>query len=342
MRWWVDIANAPHATLFRPVVRRLREEGDEVLVTVWDRGQTLPLALGAWPEARVVGVPGFRGALRAKATAIWDRASALASEIAGTGVEVALGHNSYSQLVAARRRRLPSITMMDYEHQPANHLAFRLADVVVTPAAVGHDALKRYGVRPCDLVHYDGFKEEIALAEFRPDPTFRASIGVGSGERVAVVRPAAEGALYHRRRNTLCDDVIDRLARAGCTVILTPRTADQAGRYAGRAGVTVLRTPVSGADLLFSADAVVGAGGTMTREAAVLGVPTWSIFEGRPAAVDRALHDLGRLRFLRAAEDLPLSEITGAPPPRPAWEPPVHALSSVVRMLREQANRLVG
>ena len=36
----------------------------------------------------------------------------------------------------------------------------------------------------------------------------------------------------------------------------------------------------------------------MNREAAVLGTPVWSIFEGRLGAVDETLAREGRLRFL--------------------------------------------
>jgi uncharacterized protein len=46
------------------------------------------------------------------------------------------------------------------------------------------------------------------------------------------------------------------------------------------------------------ADALVSAGGTMNREAAVLGTPVWSMFEGRMGAVDEELARDGRLRFL--------------------------------------------
>jgi predicted glycosyltransferase len=42
----------------------------------------------------------------------------------------------------------------------------------------------------------------------------------------------------------------------------------------------------------------------MIREAAVLGTPTWSIFEGRPGAVDEQLEREGRIAFLRDPEEL--------------------------------------
>ena len=55
---------------------------------------------------------------------------------------------------------------------------------------------------------------------------------------------------------------------------------------------------VDGRSLVAFADVLVSAGGTMNREAAVLGTPVWSIFEGRLGAVDEMLVNEGRLRFL--------------------------------------------
>lgn len=303
MRWWIDLANAPHVTLFRPLVAELEARGERVLITCWDRGQTVPLTRQVWPEAREVGTAGFRKPLAEKATALWDRSTALLETLREEAVDVALGHNSYSQLLAARRARIPSITMMDYEHQPANHLAFRLADVVMTPTAIPHRRLRYYGAARRKLTQYHGYKEEITLADYVPDPAFRSRLGIGE-EPVAVLRPAPEGALYHRHQNTFFELVLDGLAARDTRILLAPRTAGQAQRYAGNPGVTVLSKPVVGADLLYHADVVIGAGGTMTREAAILGTPTWSIFQGRPAAVDRSLMREGKLRVLASLADL--------------------------------------
>ena len=45
-------------------------------------------------------------------------------------------------------------------------------------------------------------------------------------------------------------------------------------------------------------------GGTMNREAAALGVPVYTIFRGKTAAIDRYLSDAGRLTFLETVEDI--------------------------------------
>jgi uncharacterized protein len=61
---------------------------------------------------------------------------------------------------------------------------------------------------------------------------------------------------------------------------------------------------VDGRSLVAFADLLVSAGGTMNREAAVLGTPVWSIFEGRLGAVDELLARQGRLRFLADPSEL--------------------------------------
>jgi predicted glycosyltransferase len=306
MRWWIDIANAPNVVVFRPIVDRLRSQGDEIVITAWDRGQAPALSIAAWPETRLVGSPGYRSERWAKGTSIALRAVDLARAMRGQRIDVALGHASNAQVMAAKLLRIPSVNMMDYEHHPANHVGFRLADLVFTPAAIPFEALHAFGLSRRRWVPYAYLKEEIALATFEPQPEFRKVLEVAEDDIVAVVRPAAEGAMYHRHRNMLCDEITDRLGHEGCTVLLTPRTASQGNQFEGRRGVRVLREPVSGLDLLYNADLFVGAGGSMTREAAVLGTPAYSIFQGKPASVDRWLEDRGRLTTLVSAEDLPI------------------------------------
>jgi predicted glycosyltransferase len=305
MRWWVDIANAPNVTVFKPIVDDLRDAGHSVVITAWDRGQARALSEEAWPETRLVGNAGFRSNPRSKGTAIMNRALSLVRAMRSEHVDIALGHASNAQVLAATALRMPSVDMMDYEHHPANHVGFRLADLVVLPDVIPYSSVRKFGVSRRRYVPYPCLKEEIALATFVPQIGFRTKLGVPEDSLLAVVRPAAEGALYHRYRNSLCDDVLSRLVDFDATVVLSPRTKSQGMRYLGRPGVRVLFEPVSGPDLLASADLFIGGGGSMTREAAVLGTPSYSIFEGEPAAVDQWLEKHGRLVTLRDVQDLP-------------------------------------
>jgi predicted glycosyltransferase len=68
----------------------------------------------------------------------------------------------------------------------------------------------------------------------------------------------------------------------------------------GRSGIVVPPRPIDALSLMAQADLMIG-GGTMTRESALLGTPTYTVFVGQPAAADAALARLGLLRDLRGA-----------------------------------------
>jgi predicted glycosyltransferase len=105
----------------------------------------------------------------------------------------------------------------------------------------------------------------------------------------------------------LFERLLQRLAQdEGLTVLLLPRTPDQLRAFEehGLGAVTWRGEPLDGRQLVAGADAVVSAGGSMNREAAVLGTPAYSIYGGRVAAVDRALAAEDRLSFLTIESDV--------------------------------------
>lgn len=301
MRVWIDLANSPHVPLFDAVARRLREDGHDVLLTARDHAQTLALSRSAWPAVRVVGGESPPGRL-AKGVTLAGRALALRRFAQQERPDVALSHGSYAQIVAARSARVSVVAMMDYEHQPANHLSFRLASRIVVPEVFPDAALRRSGAQPRKILRYTGFKEELYLAEFAPNEGVLDELHVERANVLAVLRPPPEGALYHRMTNERFEQLA---AQAGnddrVDAIVLPRTAAQAERYAA-AGFNIPERPIAdGRSLLAFADLVIGAGGTMNREAALLGTPTYTVFAGRLAAVDTELIRLGLLYDVRTA-----------------------------------------
>jgi predicted glycosyltransferase len=72
---------------------------------------------------------------------------------------------------------------------------------------------------------------------------------------------------------------------------------------------------VDGLNLIWFSDLVVSGGGTMNREAAALGVPVYSIFRGKTAAVDRYLAKMGRLVLVENEEDVRNIRVARRDPP---------------------------
>ena len=308
LRVWIDLSNSPHPLLFAPIAADLERGGAEVSVTYRDHAQTAELALERWPDATLIGTPSPPGKL-AKARAIGGRVADLRRWARGVRPDVALSHNSYAQILAARAIGVPAVTAMDYEHQPANHVAFRAARAILLPEAVPEAAVRRQGAAPRKVTRYRGLKEEVYLADFEPDRGILARLGIErpAGGAVVVARSAPAGAAYHPDENPILDDCLRHLdARGDVVTVALARHGWQrdALRALGLERLVVPEGAVDARSLLYAADAFVGAGGTMSREAALLGLRTWSAFAGRRPAVDEWLEAEGRLHALNAPEQL--------------------------------------
>jgi predicted glycosyltransferase len=314
MRVWVDLTNTAHVLVLRPLIELLERDGHEVTLTARPLSHTIEL-LEDWGHTHtVIGRHGGASRL-AKARAAAARLPELVRFGRRRGFDCALAHGSTDLPPACRLLRVANTTMFDYEWASLqHHVNCRLASRVLVPDAIPAERLARYGARPPKLVRYPGLKEEYYLSDFEPDETVIEELGLDRQRILCLVRTAPAYALYLRgSENPLLPRLLARLseAEAAQTVVLARTTEQQAAIAAlGLERVLVPERAVDGRSLVAFADLLVSAGGTMNREAAVLGTPVWSIFEGRPGAVDELLEHEGRLRVLRDPSEL---EITKKP-----------------------------
>jgi uncharacterized protein len=307
MNIWLDLSNSPHPLLFAPVARNLQEAGHDVLVTARDNAQTVELARERWPTVEVIGGPSPRGR-SSKAASIYERIIELRRWAARVGPDVALSHNSYAQIAAARSLRIPAVTAMDFEHQPANHLAFRLATTVLVPEMLPARAIRRQGAVQAKVVRYPGLKEELYVGDFEPDTEILTKLGIDPRPRiVAVLRTPPTRAVYHASSNPLFEATLTTLCRQpGVVCVVLTRHPEQIAAIDGLdlGNCIVPRVAIDSRSLMYAADVMIGAGGTMTREATLMGIPTWTMFAGKTPAVDRWLERRGMLRRLTRAEQI--------------------------------------
>jgi uncharacterized protein len=298
MRVWIDMTASAHVLVFRPLIKLLREQGDEVEITAREYAQTLELLELHGLEATVLGRHGGRSRL-GKARALSSRLRELRRWAKGRDFDVALAHGSHELTMTARRLGIPSSTTFDYEWAWLQHqLGCRAATKVVVPESIPADRLAKYGASPPKLLQYEGLKEEYYLADFEPDPGVLEALGVDRARIVVVLRPPPDVSLYHRHSNPLFPLVLEHLGRdEGVHAVVIPRTADQHRYVAGLElpSVIVPEHAVDAQSLIALADLVVSAGGTMNREAVALGVPVYTTYGGRLGGVDEWLIREGRL-----------------------------------------------
>jgi len=300
VRLWADLTNTAHVLVLRPLVEAAESAGHEVELTARPLSHTIEL-LEDWGHPHtVLGRHGGAGRI-GKAAAAASRLRQMIAFGRRRRFDAALAHGSTDLPPACRALGVPNTTMFDYEWASLqHHVNCRLADRVLVPDAIPAERLAHYGARPPKLVRYRGLKEEYYLAGFEPDPGVLEGLGVDPGRVLCVVRTAPSYALYlGGSENPLLSRVLERLSREGTQTIVLARTDQQrrAVRQVDRNFIVPDRA-VDGRSLVAFADVLVSAGGTMNREAAVLGTPVWSIFEGTLGAVDELLVREGRLRLL--------------------------------------------
>lgn len=306
MNIWIDLANSPQVLFFRPILAEFQSRGHKLFITSRDFAQTLSLA----DEYGIANTPiGRHGG--EKWIDIIGRNASRAVDLIGwvktkPKIDLAVSHNSYTQALAAAWLRIPFVTLMDYEHQPLNHLCFRLAKRVIVPEYFPDNMLRIFGARS-KTKKYAGLKEEIYLADFRNDTEFRKGQKFDAHKILVVVRPPAPWTAYHRFENILFEDVLSYLAKfEQALIVFLPRISSQAdwAKQLGMHNLIVPKKTLNGPNLLYSADLVVSGGGTMNREAAVLGTPTYTVFKGKLGSVDQFLINAGQMTQVAEISDM--------------------------------------
>ena len=300
---WIDLDNAPHVHFFAPLIRELEMRGVRTHVSLRSFGQTEGLARMYGMKFEAIGEHGEHKAHFSRVRETLHRAARLAAFAFAHRPALAVSHGSRSQTLAASGLGIPSLVMYDYEHISAD-VFHRLATRVLVPDLVlaGKDRNNRVG--------YPGFKEDVYVHDFRADDAVLRQLNLDQRRLVITIRPPATWAHYHNEHSTeLFRALIERLQHTDAQCVLLTRTCAQAEELQRTLSLDpsrfiVTARAVDGLSLLYHSDAVFSGGGTMVREAALLGVPAYSTFAGKTGAVDRELEHLGKLTILHSKQDI--------------------------------------
>ena len=295
MRIWFELTNSPHINMFAAMIRELERE-HEVVITCRPLANTIDLLDLHGFKYEVVGLH-YGGKLWAKLFGFPIRVMQLVRFLAGKQIDVAISQSSFHSPVASRLLGVRCIYMNDNEHAMGNVPAFLCADTIMVPEFLGIAKLRKQMANPRKVIHYPGVKEGIYLWELDQRLQDLAStIGKKkSGARpVVYIRPEPWTAQYYKGSRNFLDEIVlgmkDRV-----DIVLLPRGKEQGEHYQDRkfSGIRVVTTALDIADIAPDCDLFIGAGGTMTREMAVLGIPTISVYQDELLDVDRYLLEVG-------------------------------------------------
>ena len=170
------------------------------------------------------------------------------------------------------------------------------------PRAFATEELTRWGASE-DAIHtYDGYKEDVYVANFEPDSTFPDQLPFESGEYI-VVRPEALTAAYVDA-DSIVPDLLAAATERDIGVVYLPRgRGDETHAHDyPESAVYVPEGAVNGLQLAWHARCVLTGSGTMSREAACMEKPAVSFFPNTLLSVDQELVADGRIFHSRDPE----------------------------------------
>jgi len=296
---WFDITNTPHVHFFKPIMDRYTGRVNSI-VSVRDYSEAVELALKSFRlQPNVIG--GHGGGYRVrKVVKLLSRLNVLRTKIAG--FDYALSCGGFESCILAKLGRKVSIVFDDNDLSP-NWMYARIADHVFFPAAVKVDVLRKQGFNGLKLHQYEGYKEDIYVANYEPDNNFLLNLPYSD---YVVVRPENVMASYSgKRTRTIVPELLRSLSRQKVNVLYLPRASNEHCYAYGIDRVFIPRKPLNGLDVCFFSTAVLSGAGSLTREAACLGKPAVSFYAGkRFLAVDLKMMKDKWLFHSRSPDDI--------------------------------------
>ncbi len=281
MKIWFDLSNSPHINMFSAMIKDLSREHD-IIITCRPLANTIDLLELHGFKYTVVGKH-YGGKLFSKLFGYPIRVWQLVRYLRKIKPDIAISQSSFHSPITAWFLGIPSIYMNDNEHAMGNIPSFLFANKILVPEFLDRKKVYKQWAKDKKIIQYPGVKEGVYLwnAEIKKSNTT---------EKIVYIRPEPWIAQYYKGSRNFMDELL-LLLKDKIKVVLLPRGTEQAKHYEGSKfeGVVVQTKPLSLEEIAGNCKLFIGAGGTMTRELAVLGIPTISVYQDELLDVDKYL-----------------------------------------------------
>jgi uncharacterized protein len=288
MKIWIDYINTPQVTFFVPFIKEFKKDGHEILLTCRDSGNTIDLLNQQNLDFHVIGDKVGTEIIQ-KSLFFPKRLFRLCSFIRKQKPDIAVSQSSFYQPIVARIFKIPCLYTNDNEHAKGNLFGFLFAKRVLLPAVLSNEKFTKRWPLKNKVTFYPGVKEAVYLSQ-QPE---LMTIAKEKKSKI-YFRPEPWTAQYYNGPLNFFDSTLLELAKEYPVTIL-PRDKTQKEYYMQDKfkEITVAQKPVSLSNIVSDCQLFIGAGGSMTRELAILGIPVISIYQEKMLRVDQYLVDKG-------------------------------------------------
>jgi uncharacterized protein len=292
MKVWIEVLTPKQALFFEPLHRALRREGHQVLTTTRvyrEAEQTLELKNLPFS---VVGSHGG-GTAFGKLIASADRITKLARLIEKWRPTVAVSFSSVEASRVAFGLGIPHVAANDSPHSwMVARLTIPLTTFLCCPWIFGRSVWEKFGGPMRKVVLYRALDPAAWLKRHRPNNRVLRQLGLDRDRPIVVFRTEEAFASYLMGKASDKEPVVGPIIEE----LLRRRLECQI--------VTIVDQIVDATSLLSYSSAFVGSGGTMTVEAALLGVPSISCFPGPKPLYIEYLERFGVVETIKSPREI--------------------------------------
>jgi predicted glycosyltransferase len=302
MKVWLDILTPKQANFLGELQHRLELAGIKTFTTTREYREVNELLQLKRLKVTPVGRHGGEK-LKEKLIASSNRVSALAEVIEEQEIDLAISFSSPEAARVAYGLKIPHYCVSDSPHAEAvSRLTVPLSVKLFTPWLIPLSAWTRYGIKPRDLVRYRALDPMAWLPNYKGDSKVLESLHLDVSKPIVIVRTPEEYASYLSERNrSIASKVTETIAKlidvngSDAQIVILPRYEAQVERFERRFGsrATIPKHIVDAISLMRLSSVFLGGGGTMTAEAALLGLPVISYYPGEATFVEKFLMRYG-------------------------------------------------
>jgi uncharacterized protein len=286
MKIWIDITNTPHVNVLMPIIRHL-EQKHELIISARNFSETLPMLNKNGINPIILG--DYKGKNRInKVIGLIGRLTDLLFKIPKFDLSIALGGN-YTATISKLRRKI-SVVFSDNDISFKSP-AYRLGSYFIFPSYFKTDQLgTKYGIKASQVFKFDGFKEDIYIAGFKPNQDFLKMLPF---KDFITIRPENLKASYVPRDSRTIVPQLFEIFRDE-NILFLPRFKEERKYAVGFSNIYIPDVPLNGLDVCYHTKAMLTGAGTFAREAALLGTPAVSFFPGKEfLTVDLIMQEKG-------------------------------------------------
>uniref|UniRef100_A0A7C5XLH9 DUF354 domain-containing protein n=1 Tax=Ignisphaera aggregans TaxID=334771 RepID=A0A7C5XLH9_9CREN len=293
---WLDVLTPKQAMLFGSIYKELVSQGYNVLLTARDYDYTIATLKQLNIDFVVVGRYGHD--LKSKLIEESKRIIFLLDIVESFDALVAYPNPTAARIAFGLQR--PYIALTDSPHSIApSKLSLPLASAVVISSCIPKKSIERYIDKDeTYIIQFNGVDEVQWLKDFKPSRDYLKLLGLEEYGYI-VVRPPEIRASYYKDKTSVIElikKLINYFLSQGFSIVYMPRYHDDeiaTEFYNARNFIIPSRdVGVKGSQLLYYAAVVVTGGGTMAREASLVGTLGISLFP-QELYVDTCLQNMG-------------------------------------------------